>query len=578
MSRWLALAIAISACSSPEPSTPSQQGATTSPPKTAPRTLTIIGTNDLHGQIARLPMFAGYVANVRAERAADGGAVLLIDAGDLFQGTLESNLAEGADVVRAYNALGYAATAVGNHEFDYGPVGPAVTAGSGEDPRGALEARAAEAKFPFLVANIGDRKTGLRIDFPNMPASTLIDVAGAKVGIIGLSTSSTPTTTMPANFAGLRMMPTALTLAVEADKLRKKGATIVIATMHVGSECTDVTAHDSDATCDHNTELYKVLKDVAPNTVDAIVAGHTHAGIAQRIHDIPVIESYSQARAFGRIDLTVDNGHVTAAKIFEPQLICPLDERKNPVAVADCHPAPYDGKPVVADPAIQKISDDALARAASKRDDKLGVTLAATVTKAYREESPEGDLFTELMLAAQPTADVAMTNGGGLRTDLPAGELTYGAFFEAMPFDNRFAVVDVTGDQLRELVRHNLRSSAGIMSWGGLDATATCTPDGKLALAITVKGKPLDDKHTYKLVTSDFLTSGGDKALERLKLPATAIHATDVVIRDAMADALRARKGTPLATIDPAKIMAGKHLHYDGKRPVRCKADRAEDE
>src|SRR4051812_26757086 len=83
------------------------------------RTITIIGTNDLHGALDRMPLFAGFVANVRAARAKDGGAVLLIDAGDMFQGTLESNLAEGADVVRAYNQIGYTAVAVGNHEFDF---------------------------------------------------------------------------------------------------------------------------------------------------------------------------------------------------------------------------------------------------------------------------------------------------------------------------------------------------------------------------------------------------------------------------------------------------------------------------
>ena len=96
-------------------------------------TLSIVGTNDLHGGILQredrggLAMLGGYVANLRAARARDGGAVLLIDAGDMFQGTLESNLNEGAVVVAAYNALGYAAAAIGNHEFDFGPVGPAAT-------------------------------------------------------------------------------------------------------------------------------------------------------------------------------------------------------------------------------------------------------------------------------------------------------------------------------------------------------------------------------------------------------------------------------------------------------------------
>src|SRR3569623_211818 len=105
------------------------------PPVPPARTITFIGTNDLHGALDRLPLFGGYVAIVRAARAADGGGVVLVDGGDLFQGTLESNLAEGADVIRAYNQLGYAASAIGNHEFDFGPVGPAVIAKAEEDPR-----------------------------------------------------------------------------------------------------------------------------------------------------------------------------------------------------------------------------------------------------------------------------------------------------------------------------------------------------------------------------------------------------------------------------------------------------------
>src|SRR4051812_17627432 len=75
-------------------------------PRPGSVTLTIIGTNDLHGQLQRLPLLAGFVDNVRAARAADGGGVLLLDGGDMFQGTLESNLAEGADIVKAYNQMG----------------------------------------------------------------------------------------------------------------------------------------------------------------------------------------------------------------------------------------------------------------------------------------------------------------------------------------------------------------------------------------------------------------------------------------------------------------------------------------
>jgi 5'-nucleotidase len=150
-------------------------------------TLSIVGTNDLHGGILQrgdrggLALLGGYVANIRAARVRDGGAVLLIDAGDMFQGTLESNLNEGQSVIAAYNALGYAAAAVGNHDFDFGPVGPASTPlQPTDDPQGALKARAAQATFPFLAANIIDNATGRPAEWPNIRPSTIVMASGVQ--------------------------------------------------------------------------------------------------------------------------------------------------------------------------------------------------------------------------------------------------------------------------------------------------------------------------------------------------------------------------------------------------------------
>ena len=533
-------------------------------------TLTILGTNDLHGALERVPLLAGFVANVRAARAADGGAVLLVDGGDLFQGTLESNLGEGVDVVRAYNALGYTASAIGNHEFDYGPVGPAVTAKTpDDDPRGALRARIGEAKFPFLAANIIDEATHARIDWPNTRASLLVTLdgglAGVKVGIVGVSTEATPYTTMPANFKGLSIASPAETIAREAAALRAQGATIVIAIAHIGSECKDVTHPDAVSSCDKSAELFKVLGGLPKGAIDVFVAGHTHAVVAHNIDGVAVIESLSAGRAFGRVDLAIADGKLASAKISPPQLLCPLDGDHNPIPVKDCHPDAYEGRAVAADAAVQQIVDEAIAKAGERRAEKLGVTLAAVVTRIYKLESAEGDLFTELMLAASPKSQVALTNGGGLRADLPAGALTYGALFEAMPFDNHFAYVQVTGKQLRTLVKSNLQRGAGIFSWSGLVAKARCKGD-ELDVEIKVAGKPLRDDAPYTIATSDFLASGGDGALKKLNLPASATEMTDVIIRDAIADVLRKRKGT----IDPAKILEHKRLDYQGTRPLRC--------
>ncbi len=568
MNRLIAVA-ALVACSQPA----TQQhppGPHRTPQKEAGAvTISIVGTNDLHGALARLPILAGYLKNLRDARAGDGGGVVLLDAGDLFQGTLESNLSEGADVVRAYNALGYTASAVGNHEFDFGPVGPAVTAATVEDDaRGALKARAAEAKFPFLAVNVLDKGSNARIKWPNMPASTVVEVSGVKIGIVGASTESTPFTTMPANFAGLAIAPPAQAIADEAKALREKGAQVIIVTAHIGSSCKKLDAPNDVSSCDTNEELFRVLSDLPKGLVDVFIAGHTHAAVAHRFADIAVIESYASGRAFGRVDLRVaKDGHVTSFKIFRPQLLCSGDEASQPLSVAECQTTPYEGKPIVADAAVQAIVDEAIAKAGARRGEKLGVLLAAAITKAYGAESAEGNFFTDLMIAARPDVQVALTNGGGLRADIPAGPLTYGQLFEAIPFDNRFAIVEVKGAHLRKLVSGNLQRGGAFLSWAGLTAKARCKGD-KLDLQIAVGGKPLDEKKTYKLATSDFLASGGDGLIGRLKLPDGSIQMTDTIIREAMVDILKKKKGT----VDPKDYYAPgkKRLDYEGERPIVC--------
>jgi 2',3'-cyclic-nucleotide 2'-phosphodiesterase (5'-nucleotidase family) len=415
-----------------------------------------MGTNDLHGAIDRLPILAGYVANVRAARAADGGQVLLLDAGDMFQGTLGSNLGEGAAVVAAYNAIGYDAAAIGNHEFDFGPVGPAVTAsGPDDDPRGALRARAAEANFPFLSANVLDAQTGKRPAWSNVLGSVMIEKGPVVVGVIGVTTEATPFTTMPANFLGLAMAKPGLAIAAEATELRKRGAQVVVVAAHVGSKCSDLHDPADLSSCDREEELFKMTDALPAGLVDAIVAGHTHAAMAHRLGETAVIESYSSGRAFGRIDLRINAaGVVTGKAISPPQDLCqaPSRRRRRRWPAADCRrPAATRAKQVtVFDREIAAIIKPTLGtgrqaaeQPPARRDP------GHPITRSYDRESAEGNLFTDLMLAARPDGDVAVTNGGGLRADIPGGPLTYGSLYEAMPFDNRFAVVKLTGVHLR---------------------------------------------------------------------------------------------------------------------------------
>ncbi len=535
-----------------------------------PVTLSILGTNDLHGRIRYLPILAGYVSNLRALRARDGGGVLLLDGGDLFQGTLESNLNEGASVVTAYNAMGYLAAAVGNHEFDYGPVGPDVVATKrGQDPRGALRARAREAKFPMLMANVLEVSTRRAPDWDNVRASIVRRVAGVDVGIIGITTKATPYTTMPANFIGLQMAPLAARVAAEAKILRGRGATIVIVVAHAGGSCHKLTDPDELTSCDASAEIFAVARALEPGMVDVIVAGHTHAGVAHRVNGVAIIESFAYGRAFGRIDVVVDRTArvVKEVMIYPTQPLC-TTFKAHPEA---CETHPYAGAPVTPVAAIKRLIAPAVASAKHLREERLGVEVVATIKRHHDLESALGNLFTDLMRAARPDADVAITNGGGLRDDIAAGPLTYGRLYEANPFDNRFATIKMSGAQLVEVMTRNLLGRGGIFSISGARMVARCNGPTLEVVMYRSSGARIRDHESITVLTSDFLASGGDGAFSKLPRSSISVE-SGKPIRDFMADVLRRRGGT-LGGNDPALVNpAQPRLTFPTPRPVRCQS------
>jgi 5'-nucleotidase len=526
-------------------------------------TLSVVGTNDLHGHLEALPQLGGYLANLRRARARDGGAVVLLDGGDMFQGTLESNLGEGAAVVRAYGALGYTAVAIGNHEFDFGPVGEAATPSApGDDPQGALKARAAEARFPFLAANVVDAKTGKPVAWRNVHATMLLDAAGVKVGVVGITTASTPRTTIAVNFAGLAMAPLAAAVETAARALRAGGATVVLVAAHAGGGCRRFEDPADLSTCDPAGEIFQAARALPPGAVDAIVAGHTHDGLAQRVNGVPIIEAYSEGRAFGRVDLTVDraSGRVLAAHLFPPHAICPPDR---------CAAERYEGQPVLPDAAVAAATAPDRERVRALREARLGVTVTAPLTHERKLESPLGNLFADLMRRAHPEADLALVNGGSLRADIPAGPLTYGHLFEANPFDNRFALLHLTGRDLQRLVERNLARDGSVLSLSGVRVLASCDR-GRLDVRLErADGRAIAPSERLLVVTSDFLATGGDGLF-----PEEARRGADLPggppIREAMATLLRARGGKLGGDDHDIFDPAHPRLTYPGPRPVRC--------
>ncbi|MCB9596396.1 MAG: 5'-nucleotidase C-terminal domain-containing protein [Sandaracinaceae bacterium] len=527
-------------------------------------TITIVGTNDLHGHVGALPVLAGYVSALRELRAQDG-AVVLLDGGDMFQGTLESNLLEGAPVVEAYDAIGYDAVTIGNHEFDYGPVGERVTPTEpGDDPRGALLARAAQARYPFLAANLRTRE-GSPIEWANVQTAVLLERAGIQIGVIGVTTEDTLSTTNAANVSDLSMAPTVEAITHEAQALRARGAALVLVAAHAGGRCAEHDDPHDLTSCEADQEIFEVANALAPGTVDAIVAGHTHQAVSHFVHGIPIVESYSYGRAFGRVDLVVDPDEgVVDVTVHPPQDLCvsgSVDEV--------CTPGTYEGHAIAADPAVAAIIAPAVANAADQRARPLGVTIVGGPIEAIREtECSLGNLFTDLMRASRGT-DAALTNGGGLRADLPAGPLTYGSLYTASPFDNASAIVRMTRAELEAMIEDNLRQTGSFYSLSGLRATARCEGGALRAHVTRDDGAAIADDATLTVATTDFLATGTDAHFEALRAREGAVTLEHgVMVREEMARVLEARGGelTPLGLFDPS----APRVRYEGTRPLTC--------
>jgi 5'-nucleotidase len=516
------------AASAPPPATLAPAG---------PIRLTVVGTNDLHGGIAptRTPLKAGgevqeggvaalggYVARLRADNP---GGVLWLDGGDLFQGTLASNLSEGAVVIDVYNQLGVTAAAVGNHEFDYGPVGPSpVPAKPGDDPLGALKARIQQAHFPMLSANIREASTGQRPAWLGNDGTLLVTVQGVKVGIVGLTTPSTPTTTNPTNVTSLRFEPLAPAALEASQSLRARGAELVIGVAHAGGKCPKLEDPKDLSSCDmKDGEIYSVLDALPAGTLDAVIAGHTHQAMGHFLHGVPVIETYGLGRSFGYIELFVDPashkllpdrtkihaGIPLCLQVDSASGMCEGRKLKDQQGVK-LVPATFLGAPVVPDAAIEAIIAPALARVEQEQHRELGVNVPVALKRNYEGESTIGNLLADALREAAH-ADVALMNPGGLRADIDAGPLTFGDVYEVLPFDNTVALVTVSGEELTRLLHVAFGARKGVFQVSGLKVSlARCTGPDRLLGATLANGRPPEPTQLYRVAMPDFLARGGD--------------------------------------------------------------------
>lgn len=522
-----------------------------------PECLSIGAWNDLHGQITpddpvidtgRAP--AGGVIAL-ADRIADlratGDTVVLLDAGDLFTGPLESTMAEGAPIIDAYRLLGVDAATIGNHEFDFGPVGyGAVTAkdGTGDEanaqgPRGALLANMEHASFPFVSANIHVRATGKSPAWPKFSPSTRIVRGRFNVGVVGYSTEVTPKTTLKANVADLDFSTdAAASVAREIRALRAAGAAPVVLLAHASIEGILPQRLDDPSDPDgkkREGEIASLVAKLGDDRPDVIVAGHRHAWLLGRVSGIPIVSSDQHGVGIARIRFCQENGTTLFRSI----------ERN--VVMASETPRTELGK------AVAKAMDPWLSTVKEKAE-----ALVTTLPETCAEQSPDGTALAEQIARAiaERVADAApaprgvpvvgLTNSGGVRAPLKAGPLRYADLFATFPFENAVSVCETTQAGVEKLVQNALKRPSSVQRFpfgiAGAKVTVDRSAKGELSLArLDVEGSSGKPDAPVWLALPDFVLDGGDGLLDGVSCTKTARSSTRV--RDAWRNVLEREHG-----------------------------------
>ena len=469
-------------------------------------TLTILHTNDTH---AHIEQYDGSTTSCSAEKDAAGECIggvarrateinsmrsgengantILVDAGDTFQGTLFYNQYQGAEEAMFLDQLGYQAMAIGNHEFDSGPAN--------------LAAFIDKAKLPVLSANIDASKSA---DLKGMiEPYTILDVNGQQVGVIGLTTKEASINSSPG--PDLTFNDYVESLQPVITELQDKGVNKIILLSHIG--------YADDQTL-----------AAAIDGIDVIVGGHSHTLLSNTDENasgpyptvvkspsgdpVLIVSAEAYGKYLGDLNVTFDDAGV---------------------------PTKWDGAPILLDSSIAQ-DPQVLAQVKmlampveSLRAEVIGSTttdLDGERSSCRFNECTMGDLVADAMLASQASegVQIVITNGGGVRSSLNAGDITVGGVLEVLPFNNTVATFGLKGADVVAALENGVSRAenpdnegtgrfpqvAGVrFSWDGSKPVGERVSDVEVQNADGTFG-PIDPEATYKLASNNFNRTGGD--------------------------------------------------------------------
>jgi 2',3'-cyclic-nucleotide 2'-phosphodiesterase (5'-nucleotidase family) len=454
-----------------------------------PYELTVMHTNDTHAHLDSVAKRISAINQVRAENPN----TLLLDAGDVFSGTLYFNEFQGLADLEFMNLAGYDAMTFGNHEFDKG------TATLANFVKGA--------EFPFISANVNfendenismlaNNEVSAEANDGEVYKGIVKEVNGEKIGIFGLTTAETADISSPGEGVEFTDYINEAKAAVEA--FEKQGVNKIIALTHIGLK---------DGGGDNDLTLAEEV-----GGIDVIVGGHTHVKLTEPVlveagkEPTVIVQANEYGKFLGTLDVKFNkNGRVIE---YAGELLDMKNFNDDQAALQILNEK-YK-------PAVDEMKNTVIGTTAV---DLIGGNPAARTV-----ETNLGNLITDGMLAKaktiNPNTVIAVQNGGGIRTSVNAGDITMAEVLEVMPFGNSLGIMQLTGAEIKEALEHSVKDAptafGGFLQVSGLKFTYDSSlPAGQRVHSVEVKEDgvnyvSLDLTKTYAVATNTFTAKGGD--------------------------------------------------------------------
>ncbi len=389
---------------------------------------------------------------------------LVLNAGDDFQGTPISNFTRGRSQIELMNMYGVDAFVLGNHEFDYSQY--------------SLDSALELAEFDVLSANVFMQSKNSLMGKPHV----IKVVNGVKFGIIGITLPELFETSLPSNITDLVMLNLDSVIQAGITELKSQNADIIVILSHSGL--------DTD----------KELAAKFYSDIDIIVGGHSHSTLFKpvNVNGVAIVQAGSYGRNLGKLDLKIDTDKDTVLS-FAGQLIETILN------------------PEVTDKDAAKKVEDMISQYMPELMKKIG-TLESDWRASYSEECNLGQ-FEADAFRLKTGADISFINGGGLRKSLFKGDILIGDIWEINPFGNEVQVFTVTGSQLKQIIKNNIRirylkqkegEGAELLHTSGLsysyDSRIVDAGGEDFLLSINLGRADIQDDANYTIATNNYVT------------------------------------------------------------------------